>query len=105
MRGIDCREITFLMPDAKAHNPFLAQRTSGEPARFRRSMRIGKIDEQAKTVEISFSSDVDLERWPGYFEKLDHSPEAVDLTRLNNSASALFNHDWDELCGVIDWAK
>jgi HK97 family phage major capsid protein/HK97 family phage prohead protease len=93
------------MPDAKEHNPFLAQRKSGEPITFRRSMRIDTVDEAKRTVSFSFSSDVDLERWPGYFEKLDHSAGAVDLTRLQNSASALWNHDWDELCGVVDEAS
>jgi len=96
-----------MKPDAKANNPFLAQRKPGEPNVRSREMRIDKIDVEKKTVDLSFSSDVDLERFHGYFEKLDHSPGAIDLTRLNNSASALFNHRWDEVIGVVEkaWVK
>lgn len=62
------------------------------------------IDDNSRTVELSFSSDVELERWPGTIEVLDHSPGAVDLTRLNNGGPLLFNHDLDEQIGVIESA-
>lgn len=62
------------------------------------------IDGDQRTIELSFSSDVELERWPGTVEVLDHSVGAVDLTRLNNGAPLLFNHDLDEQLGVIESA-
>jgi HK97 family phage major capsid protein/HK97 family phage prohead protease len=72
---------------------------------MRREMTIGKIDAEKRTVELAFSSDVSLERWKGVAEKLDHSPGACDLSRLNNRASLLFNHDEDELLGVVESAS
>ena len=41
------------------------------------------IDEEARTVSLSFSSDAPVERWFG-MEVLDHSPKSVDLGRLND---------------------
>ena len=70
-----------------------------------REMTIGKIDSEKRTVELAFSSDVALERWRGVAEKLDHSPGACDLSRLNNKAALLFNHDEDELLGVVESAN
>jgi HK97 family phage major capsid protein/HK97 family phage prohead protease len=62
------------------------------------------VDDNARTIELSFSSDVELERWPGTIEVLDHSREAVDLARLNNGGPLLFNHDLDEQIGVVESA-
>ena len=63
------------------------------------------IDADARTIELSFSSDIELERWPGTVEVLDHSREAVDLTRLNSGGPLLFNHDLDEQIGVVESAS
>lgn len=60
------------------------------------------LDEDARTVELSFSSEIELERWPGTIEVLDHSAGAVDLTRLQNGGPLLFNHDLDEQLGVVE---
>ncbi len=60
------------------------------------------IDEDARTVELSFSSEIELERWPGVIEILDHSAGSVDLTRLTNGGPLLFNHDLDEQLGVVE---
>lgn len=62
------------------------------------------IDETNRTIELSFSSDVELERWSHTYEILDHAPGAVDLTRLNNGGPLLFNHDLDEQIGVVESA-
>ena len=88
--------------NAKAQNPFLAERAPGEPNMRSREAVIDKVDTDKKTVELSFSSDVDLERWHGFYEKLSHDDGAVDLKRMRNGAAALFNHDWDEVVGVIE---
>jgi HK97 family phage major capsid protein/HK97 family phage prohead protease len=97
------------MPVLDIADPFIAARDAarakGEQLRRSRVATVGKIDAEARTVELSCSSDVDLERWPGFFEKLDHSTDAVDLTRFENAANVLFNHDWDEVIGVILSAK
>jgi len=62
------------------------------------------INEEARTVELSFSSDIELERWPGVVEVLAHEAGAVDLSRLNSGGPLLFNHDLDEQLGVVESA-
>ena len=69
----------------------------------RRIMSVEKIDTDKRTVELSFSSEIEVKRW-GMIEVLDHSPQAVDLSRLNNGGPLLFNHDLDEVLGVIERA-
>lgn len=69
----------------------------------RRIMSVEKIDADKRTVELSFSSEIEVKRW-GMIEVLDHSPKAVDLSRLNAGGPLLFNHDLDEVLGVIERA-
>ena len=38
-------------------------------------------------------------------EILDHSPESVDLSRLNNSAPVLVNHDTSDQVAVVESAR
>lgn len=58
------------------------------------------IDEEARTVEISFSSEYPVERWD-WVEVLGHSEGEVDLSRLLDGAPFLFNHNWSDQRGVI----
>jgi HK97 family phage major capsid protein/HK97 family phage prohead protease len=69
---------------------------------LRRVIDAGPVDLEARTVELSFSSETDtVERWFG-IEILSHEPGAVDLSRLNNSAPSLWMHDWDDQRGVVE---
>ena len=52
---------------------------------------------------LSFSSEEPYERWYG-LEILDHSPDAVDLTRLNEIGCLLFNHNRDAVIGKVNRA-
>lgn len=70
-----------------------------------RELTIISFDKEARTVEVAFSSDIELERWPGVIEKLSHDPGACDLSRLNDAASLLFNHDRNEQLGVVESAR
>lgn len=70
-----------------------------------RTATFGNIDSEKRTAEISFSSDVELERWPGFVEKLSHEKDAVDMSRMDAGAPLLFNHDWDTPIGVIESAR
>ena len=63
-----------------------------------------QVDEETRTVTLSFSSEAPVERFFGT-EVLSHSPEAVDLTRLNARAALLANHDLNDQIGVIESAK
>jgi HK97 family phage prohead protease len=56
-----------------------------------------------RKVELSFSSEEPYTRWFGP-EILDHSPGAVDLTRLNEIGVVLFNHDRYSVIGRIERA-
>ena len=56
-----------------------------------------------RTIELSVSSDTPYFRWFGY-EELDHSTEAVDLSRFNDGANVLFNHNRDDYIAVIQKA-
>lgn len=65
---------------------------------------IGAVDTEKRTVEVAFSSETEYERWFG-LEILDHSPESVDLSRLNNSAPGLVNHDTNDHVAVVESAR
>ena len=67
---------------------------------LRREAIVGAIDVEARTVELSFSSEVEYERWFG-IEILDHSTGAVKLDRLNDNAAVLWMHDWRDQRGVV----
>ena len=58
------------------------------------------IDEDKRTVELSFSSEVEVQRWFG-FEVLDHSAGAMRMDRIIGG-SLLLNHDWDDQVGVVE---
>ncbi|WP_228368205.1 HK97 family phage prohead protease, partial [Klebsiella pneumoniae] len=67
---------------------------------LRREAEVGAIDVDARTVELSFSSEIEYERWFG-IEVLGHDAHEVDLTRLNNDAAVLWMHNWDDQRGVV----
>ncbi len=62
------------------------------------------IDEDARTVNLSFSSDMPVERWFG-MEVLDHSPKSVNLERLNGGAPLLMDHDTSDQIGRVESAS
>ena len=74
-------------------------------APMRRVMTIGEISAESRTIELAFSSNAEIERWPGMVEVLDHSADACDLSRLNDRANLLFNHDASEVLGVVETAR
>jgi HK97 family phage major capsid protein len=57
------------------------------------------IDEEARTVEMSFSSDVPVEHWFGKLI-LNHAPGCVRLDRINNGGAFLSEHDRTKQIGV-----
>ena len=62
------------------------------------------VDDEARTVEISFSSEEPYERYFGS-EVLSHNPQSVRLARLNGGAAVLVNHDSGDQVGVVDSAR
>lgn len=61
------------------------------------------LDLEARTLELTFSSEEPVDRWFGA-EVLSHDPGAADLSRLNDGAPLLFNHDMDDVIGVVERA-
>lgn len=63
------------------------------------------ISEEARTVEVTFSTATEqVERWFG-IEVLDHSPGSVRMGRLTNGAAVLDSHDTRLQIGVIEGAR
>ena len=56
-----------------------------------------------RTYEFPFSSEYPVARYFGN-EILSHEMEAADLSRLNDSAPLLFNHNPDRVIGVVERA-
>jgi HK97 family phage major capsid protein/HK97 family phage prohead protease len=83
-----------------------AAQVPSEGAIIRRAFALerGAIDVEKRTVELAFSSDLPYERWFGT-EILDHSPQAIDLSRLNSGGALLLNHDIDQQIGVVEIAR
>lgn len=64
------------------------------------SVREADTQEDARTVVLSFSSEVPYERWFGT-EILSHAEGAVDLSRLQDIGVLLFNHNTNEPVGRV----
>jgi len=62
------------------------------------------VNEEARTVEIAFSSEEPYERYFG-MEVLSHEPQSMRLGRLNGGAAVLVNHDTDDQIGVVESAR
>ena len=66
--------------------------------------RAGAADgEVSRTLQFSFSSETPVDRWFGR-EVLSHAEGAMDMSRLNDGAPLLWNHDPDRVLGVIERA-
>ncbi len=59
------------------------------------------INQETRTVQLAFASEVPYERYWGT-EILDCGAGSIRLDRLLNKAPLLFNHDSDELLGVVE---
>jgi hypothetical protein len=81
----------------------LARLNAKDGGQVRSAEVVGVVDEDARTVEIAFSSDSEIERWWG-LEILSHEPGACDLSRLNDGGALLWNHDWSDQRGVVEKA-
>ncbi|WP_186298412.1 phage major capsid protein [Extensimonas perlucida] len=57
-----------------------------------------------RALTFSFSSEQPVQRWFGD-EVLSHAPGAADLSRLNDGAALLFNHEQSDVIGVVESAR
>ena len=74
----------------------------GRQTRFAQIEQAAAAD--AETLTFSFSSEAPVERYFGT-EVLSHRDNAPNLTRLNNAAPLLWNHDPDAMIGVVEQAE
>ena len=65
------------------------------------SLSLKAVDDEKRSIELSFSSEEPYERWFGP-EILSHKDGAVDLERLNEIGCLLFNHDKNRVIGRIE---
>lgn len=68
---------------------------------LQRDMEVLSYDEKARTVELAFSSEIEVQRWFG-IEILDHGAGSVDLARLQNGGAVLMDHSWSDQIGVVE---
>lgn len=69
-----------------------------------REFEVKGVNEEDRTIELSFSSEEPYERWFG-IEILDHSTKSVDMSRLLNKGALLYNHDRSVVIGVVEFAE
>jgi len=62
-----------------------------------------QIDAESRTITFPFSSTFPVDRYFGS-EVLSHDAGAADLSRLNDGAPLLLNHDPNQLIGVVERA-
>jgi len=80
--------------------------SNGKPEKLRRSLQIDQkrtVDEAKRTIVMPVSSELAVERWFG-MEILVHEPGAIDLSRMNDGAAVMADHDWQEQIGVVEKA-
>lgn len=68
------------------------------------SMEPTAVNVGARTVDLTFSSEARVPRFYGT-EILSHKRGAADLDRLNGGAPLLFNHNMDDVVGVVESAN
>jgi HK97 family phage major capsid protein/HK97 family phage prohead protease len=88
------RSVTLARRASPANSAEGADATASEPA------TVPGLDLAARTLSLSFSSQAPVERWFGS-EVLSHAPGAADLSRLNDGGPLLFNHNMDDVIGVV----
>jgi HK97 family phage prohead protease len=67
-----------------------------------RSAEFGAVDKASRTVELSFSSETAEVRRDFGVEVLSHDPGACDLSRLNDGAAVLWDHNMSDQRGVVE---
>lgn len=73
---------------------------------FHREISIDRqaIDEEGRTIELSFSSETPIQDWPGIMLILDHSPGCVRLDRIQQMGALLVDHNRTDVVGAIEKA-
>jgi len=72
--------------------------------KFHRAEMTAFSEVEDRTYEFPFSSENPVARYFGN-EVLSHEAKAANLSRLNDGAPLLFNHDVDRVIGVVETAR
>lgn len=100
------RLLTMNQPEAPIPAVGSGERDAGElNLRRFQSVEFDRAEgtSDGRTFEFPFSSEYPVARYFGN-EILSHDPMAADLSRLNDSAPLLFNHNPDKVIGVVERA-
>lgn len=91
---------------ATATKPKPIDLTDSRLREFRREMTFKRdaVNVEKRTVELAFASETPVERYFGA-EVLDCTSKACDMSRLNDGAPLLWNHDTATVLGVIERAE
>lgn len=89
--------------EVKDRIPERARKAMAEHQQRSVTLDRAKVDEEARTVELAFASDIPYERYWGT-EILDCTSGAVNLERLNARHPLLLNHDTRQQIGVVERA-
>lgn len=81
----------------------LMQRLKSQPIVMERQIALKReaINEEARTVDLAFSSEHPVSRWFGD-EILGHDPENIRLGRMQDGAAVLVGHNADDHVGVVE---
>lgn len=91
------RDFLQLSPDQR--RAYFQKEVAGKV--LKRSFTITReVDEENRTVSLSFSSDEPYDRY-FYSEILSHDKKAILLDRLNDGGALLSDHDWQRQIGVV----
>ena len=97
LRSLDTEEVTEARTEEKH------QTRDIEGSKFKRveATNFNMLDE--RSMEFPFSSEYPVSRYFGS-EILSHNMESANLSRLNDGAPLLYNHDPDRMIGVVERA-
>jgi HK97 family phage major capsid protein/HK97 family phage prohead protease len=74
-----------------------------EGSSFKRAASTEFAEAEGRTLEFPFASEMPVERYFG-MEVLSMDEKAMDLSRLNDGAPLLYQHDADRIVGVVERA-
>lgn len=92
--GIDPVQISPTVPE---------ERSIGDKVARVAEATLGNFNEAKRTIELTFGSEFIGTRWFG-LEKLEMTPKAGDLKRLNRGGALLLEHDRNKHIGVVERA-
>lgn len=94
-----------IKPDENAATVRLGPQTRSLSLKFASDTVASPLDTSARTLTMSFCSEEPVSRWFGN-EILSMQNGAFDFDRLNDGANLLFNHNYNDVLGVVEkaWA-